>query len=160
MKIIIISLSLFVGSYAFAQTHQLVQHDGIVQDVNFIKQEQNLLFYSNPESQEQKSISIHAVAAVKDLKSSEKQNISSRNQINSKDDYLKVVVLDDQDQAVGLKVAEEFKGQVNKAKGISVWEQFENTKRAIKYRAAEKGYPFVTIEKKANGKYVATAYTY
>jgi hypothetical protein len=33
-----------------AQTHQLIQHDGIVQDINFIRQ--NLVFYSNPESQD------------------------------------------------------------------------------------------------------------
>jgi hypothetical protein len=37
-----------------------------------------------------------------------------------------VVVLDDQDQAVGLKVAEEFNGQVNKVSRNLVWEQFEN----------------------------------
>lgn len=160
MKIIILSLSLFIGCNAFAQTHQLVQHDGMVKDVNFIKQEQNLLFYSNPESQEQKSISINAVAVVKNLKSSEKQNISTKNQINSKDDYLKVVVLEKQEQAAGLKVVEQFEGQLNKAKGISVWEQYDNTKRAVKYRAAEKGYPFVFIVKKGNGSYQATAYNY
>lgn len=160
MKIIILSLSLFIGCNAFAQTHQLVQHDGMVKDVNFIKQEQNLLFYSNPESQEQKSVSINAVALVKDLKSSEKQNISTKNQINSKDDYLKVIVLENQEQAAGLKVVEQFEGQLNKAKGISVWEQYDNTKRAVKYRAAEKGYPFVFIVKKSNGSYQATAYNY
>lgn len=160
MKILFLSLSLFVGCTAFSQTHQLVQHDGSIQDVNFIKQEQSLVIYSHPESQEQKSISIHAVAAVKDLKSSEKQNISNKKEVNSKADYLNVIVLENKDQAVGLKVAEDFKGQLNKAKGISVWEQFENTKRAIKYRAAEKGYPFVMITKKSNGNYEATAYTY
>ena len=160
MKIFVLSLSVFMGCNAFAQTHQLIQHDGIVQDINFIKQDQNLVFYSNPESQEQKTISIHAVAALKELKSFENQIISSKNQINSKDDYYKVVVLEDQTQVTGLKVGEEFKGQLNIMKGISVWEQWENTKRAVKYRAAEKGYPFVTITKKSHGKYVATAYTY
>ncbi|MBU0942806.1 MAG: hypothetical protein KKD36_15395 [Bacteroidetes bacterium] len=160
MKILFLSLSLFLGCNAFSQTHQLVQHDGSIQEVNFIKQEQNLVIYSHPESQEQKSISVHAVAVVKDLKSSEKQNISTKNQINSKEDYLKVVILNDKDEAAGLKVAEEFKGQLNKTKGISVWEQLENTKRALKYRAAEKGYPFVAITKKSNGNYEATAYTY
>jgi hypothetical protein len=49
--------------HAFAQTHQLIQHDGIVQDINFIKKTK-ILFYSNPESQEQKTISIHAVAVL------------------------------------------------------------------------------------------------
>jgi 5S rRNA maturation endonuclease (ribonuclease M5) len=145
MKILFLSISLFLGCNAFSQTHQLVQHDGSIQDVNFIKQEQNLVIYS---------------AIVKDLKSSETQNISTKNQINSKEDYLKVVILNDKDEAAGLKVAEEFKGQLNKAKGISVWEQLENTKRALKYRAAEKGYPFVAITKKSNGNYEATAYTY
>jgi hypothetical protein len=48
---------------AFAQTHQLIQHDGIVQDINFIKIK-NLVFYSNPESQD-KTISIHVAALVR-----------------------------------------------------------------------------------------------
>ena len=160
MKIIFLSLSIIIGINAFSQTHQLVQHDGIIQDVNFIKQEQNLIYYSNPESQEQKSISIYTVNAIKDLKSSEKRIITKKIELNSKADYFKVIVLEDQKLAAGLKVAEQWGGQLNKAKGVSVWEQYENTKRTVKYRAAEKGYPFVFIVKKGNGSYKATAYNY
>jgi hypothetical protein len=138
----------------------LLQHNGNTLDVNYIKQEDHLVYYSNCDSQEQLAISIHAVAEVKSLKSSKSQIITQKTEIKSKDDYAKVIVLEDEKQAVGLKKAELFKGQLNKAKGISVWEQYENTKRAVKYRTAEKGFPFVIITRGTNGSYEATAYDY
>lgn len=160
MKIIFFSISLILGCNVFSQTHQLMQHNGSIQNVNFIKQTQNLVFYAHPESQEQRSISKHAVAVLKDLTSFENQNISTKSLIISKEDYLKVVILNNKEETIGLNAAEVFKGQLNKTKGISVWEQLEYTERALKYRAAEKGYPFVSISKKSNGNYEAIAYTY
>jgi hypothetical protein len=82
----------------------LLQHNGNTLDVNYIKQEDHLVYYSNCDSQEQLAISIHAVAEVKSLKSSKSQIITQKTEIKSKD-YAKVIVLDEK-QAVGLKKAE------------------------------------------------------
>lgn len=160
MKVTFLTLSLILGFNVFAQTHQLVKHDGVEHQVNFIKQENNLIYYSDPGSQEQHKISSHAVASLKNLKSSENKTVSSKLTVTSKSDYKKVQVLQHQDHAVGLKKGVTFAGQLNKAKGISVSEQFENTKRSVKYKAAAQGYPFVAINKNNNGTYEAIAYTY
>lgn len=160
MKITFLTLSLVLGFNAFAQTHQLVKHNGVEHQVNFIKQENNLIHYSHPGSQEHHKISLHAVSSLKNLKSSDHKIVSSKVAVASKSDYNKVQVLEHQDQAVGLKKADTFKGLLNKTKGISSSEQFENTKRSVKYLAAAKGYPFVAINKKNNGTYEAVAYTY
>jgi hypothetical protein len=160
MKVILLFLSLIFCCCIYSQSHQLLQHNGTTLDVNYIKQEGHLVYYSNFDSQEHQSISIHVVAEVKSLTSSKKQVITQKTEVRSKDDYLKVIVLEDEKQTVGLKKVQLFNGQLNKAKGISVWEQYEITKRAVKYRTAGKGFPFVIITRSTNGSYEATAYDY
>lgn len=160
MKITFLTLVLTLGFNSFAQTHQLVKHDGVEHQVNFIKEENNLIHYSQPGSQEHYKISSHAVASLKNLKSSDHKTVSDKIAVTSKSDYNKVIVLDHEDHTVGLKKADTFKGLMNKTKGISAFEQFEKTVRSIKHRAAEKGYPFVIIDKKNNETYEAVAYTY
>lgn len=160
MKVIISSFSLLFCCCIYSQSHQLLQHNGTTLDVNYIKQEHHLVYYSNIDSQEQQVISKHAVAAVKSLKSFENQIITQKAEINSKKDYAKVIVLEDDKQTIGLKKAQLFTGQLNKAKGISVWKQYQNTKWEVKYRTAERGFPFVLITRSTNGTYEATAYDY
>ena len=160
MKNIFLATFLFFGILASAQTHQLVLHNGIVQNVNFIKQNDSLLFYSDSDSHEQKLISAHAVAYLKNLKTKEQIDITSKTVINDKKEYLKVTLFDHEDQVQGLKVVDSFNGYLNKAKGISKWEQYENTERIVRYHAATKGYPFVFIIKNANGSFKAIAYNY
>jgi hypothetical protein len=60
------------------------------------------LYFTQIPAKSKKTISIHAVAVLKELKSLE-NHISSKNQINSKDDYFKVVVLEDQTQVTGFE---------------------------------------------------------
>jgi len=160
MKVTFLTLALVLGFNAFAQTHQLVKHDGVEHQVNFIKHENNVIHYSQPGSHEHHKISSHAVASLKNLKSAEHKTVSNKLAVSSKADYHKVQVLHHQDHAVGLKKVATFKGQLNRTKGISSAEQFEHTKRSIKYKAAAQGYPFVAINKKNNGTYEAIAYTY
>lgn len=160
MKTSFLFLFLVFGFKVFSQTHQIVKHDGEVHHVNFIKQENNLIFYSYMGSFEEHKISSHAVATLKNLQSSEVRIISSKVTVASKSDYIKVKVLQREDHAIGLKKATVFKGQLNRAKGISSFDQLEYTVRNVKQKAAGKGVPFVAINKKSNGTYEAIGYIY
>ena len=160
MKTSFLLLFLVFGFNVFSQTHHIVKHDGEVHHVNFIKQENNLIFYSDIGSYEEHKISSHAVATLKNLQSSEVRTISSKVTVASKSDYNKVKVLQHVDHAIGLKKAIVFKGQLNRAKGISSFEQFEYTIRNVKQKSADNGVPFVAINKKTNGTYEAIGYTY
>ncbi len=161
MKITFLALVAFLGlNNKYAQTHELVKHDGVVQQVNFIKQENNIIYYSNPGSPEQKQISSYAVSSIKNITSSEQKTVSSKVTVSSKSDYKNVKVLENQNQAIGLKKAATFTGQMNKTKGMSPSNQFANTTQSIKHRVAAEGYSFVAIKKMSNGTYEAIAYTY
>lgn len=160
MKISFLTLLLILGSISFAQTHQLVKHDGTAHVVNFIKNENNIIYYSNPESYEQQKISSFAVASLKNQKTSDIQTVSTKVAIAKECDFDKITVIKQQDQTFGLKQVATYKGLLNKTKGISSSEQFEQTIKSIKYKAAANGYPFITIIQKPDGTYEAIAYNY
>jgi hypothetical protein len=69
MKVIISSLSLIFCCCIYSNHINFTAQRNTL-DVNYIKQEDHLVYYSNCDSQEQLAISIHAVAEVKSLKSS------------------------------------------------------------------------------------------
>jgi hypothetical protein len=160
MKITFLTLLLISFSNAFAQTHQLVKHDGTEYAVNFIKNENNVIYYSNPESYEQQKISSFAVASLKNLKTSDVKTVSTKVAVAKECDFDKVTVLNQEDQTVGLKEVVTYNGLLNKTKGISSSEQLDQTIKSIKYKAAANGYPFIKVNQKANGTYEAIAYNY
>jgi hypothetical protein len=160
MKTTFFTLLLILSSNAFAQTHQIVKHDGTQYPVNFIKNENSVIYYSNPESYEQQKISSFAVASLKNQKTSDVQTVSTKVAIAAKCDFDKVTLIKHQDQTVGLKQVATYTGLLNKTKGISAAEQLEQTIKSVKNKAAAKGYPFVIVNQKANGTYEAIAYNY
>lgn len=160
MKNFFLVLVLILGSNIFAQTHRIIKHDGTEYDVNFIKNENNIIYYSNPESYEQKQISSFAVATLKNLKTSDLQTISEKLAIAKNCDFDKVTVLKQQNQTAGLKQVATYSGLLNKTKGMSSYEQLEQTIKSIKYKAASNGYPFITVNQKSDGTYEAIAYNY
>ena len=85
-------LILFTTSL-IAQTHQIIKHDGGAIDINFIKTKNNLVYYTLPQSAEEKTISQYAVAQLNEKSKSDSQIISEKIQLNGKSDYQKVVVL-------------------------------------------------------------------
>lgn len=161
MKITLLALTLLLGlNTQIAQSHEIVKHDGEKQKINFIKQENNIIYYSNPGSPELKEISTYAVSTLKTDASSEHVTISNKVTVASKSDYYKVKVLENEVQTLGLKKATTFTGILNKTKGMSPTAQMDRTIKIIKLRAAAEGYAFVSINKLGNGTYEAIAYTY
>lgn len=160
MKTAFLTLLLILTSNAFAQTHQLIKHDGTVSSVNFIKNENNVIYYSNPESYEEQKISSFAVASLKNQKTSEIKTVSPKVAIAAKCDFDNVTLLKQQDETNGLKKVATYTGILNKTKGISSSEQLDQTIKSVKYKAATNGYPFITVNPKADGTYEAIAYSY
>ena len=160
MKIALLTLVTILSMNVSAQTHQLVKHDGTAYAVNFIKNENGVIYYSNPESYEQQKISALAVASLKNLKTSDLQTVSPKVAIATKCDSDKVTLVNHQDQTTGLKQGVTYTGLLNKTKGISASEQMQQTIQSIKTKAAAAGYPFITMAKKGDDSYEAIAYNY
>lgn len=152
-------LGLLMSITFFAQSHQIIKHNGQVLDVNFIKHENDLLYFSYAGKTEEYKVSKHAVASLKNLVDSNTEMISAKVIVVSKDDFNKVKVIKEEnvlgfDQKTSFKI---FEG-VNKG-GTSFFNS-EDTIRRIKYQSAKLGYPFVVFVNNNDGNYQVVAYNY
>jgi hypothetical protein len=159
MKIKFLVLGIFFTSFGFSQTHQIIKHNGEQLDVNFIKQDNDFLYYSLNGSLEQFAISKYAVSSLNEKASSKSESVSPKIIVSDKIDFSSVKVLK-LSQTVGLKEVENFSGLLTKTKGESPLALKEQTERRIKSRSADNGYPFVSFVEKSDGKYYAIGYVY
>ena len=150
---------LLVSFSFFAQSHQIVKHNGDVMDVNFIKHENNSIHYSHVGDKQEHKVSKHTVAYLKHHSTSISEAISSKVEVNSKHDFHKVSILKHED-ALGFEKSKKFVLIEGINKGGTTHFDSEDTIRKIKYQSAKLGYPFVVLIGKANGKYQAVAYNY
>jgi hypothetical protein len=159
MKILYFTLSILFANIAISQTHQITKHNGEQLEVNFIKSENDLIYYSLNGSAEEIKISKYAVSQITNKQTKQTQKISDKVIVDSKDDYKMVTVLP-QEKTIGLKQAGSFTGVSTRTKGESPIANQNQTALRIKTKSALNGYPFVSIIEKPDGKYEAVAYVY
>lgn len=159
MKILYFTLAVLFANVAISQTHQIAKHNGEQLDVNFIKNENGLIYYSLNGSSEEVKISKHAVSSITNKQTKQTQKISDKIVVDSKDDYKMVTVLP-QEKTIGLKQAGSFTGVSTRTKGEPPIANQKQTAMRIKSNSASNGYPFVSIIEKADGKYEAVSYVY
>lgn len=142
-----------------AQTHQIIKHDGGKMDINFIKTENKLLYYSLPQSTEEKTISQFAVAQLNEKVKSDLKTVSEKIQLSGKSDFKKVVVLDNH-QTAGLKESGMITSFYGGIKGESPQSFTDNGEKRLRQNAALKGFPFIVILSNKPNDLKAVLYTY
>lgn len=154
------TLSLFIATASFyAQTHQIIKHDGGKMDINFIKTEKKLVHYTVPQSAEEKTISQFAVSQLNDKAKSDYITVSDKIQLSGKSDYKKVVVLNKQ-QVIGLKESGIITSFYGGVKGESPRSFSDNGEKRLRQNAALKGFPFIVILSNKPNDLKAAIYTY
>ncbi|MFD2942266.1 hypothetical protein [Flavobacterium notoginsengisoli] len=159
MKILYFTLAMLFANVAISQTHQITKHNGEQLDVNFIKNENGLIYYSLNGSSEEVKISKHAVSSITNKQTKTTQKVSDKIVVDSKDDFKMVTVLP-QEKTIGLKQAASFTGVSTRTKGEPPIANQKQTAMRIKTKSASNGSPFVSIIDKGDGKYEATTYVY
>ncbi len=158
MKILYFTLALLFANVAISQTHQITKHNGEQLDVNFIKNENGLIYYSVNGSSEEIKISKHAVSSITNKQTKQTQKVSDKIVVDSKDDYKMVTVLP-LEKTIGLKQVASFTGVSTRTKGEPPIANQKQTAMRIKSKSASNGSPFVSITEK-DGKYEAITYVY
>ena len=159
MKNVITVIAVFFTAQLFAQTHEIVKHNGEKIEVNFIKIENNLLYYSLAKNSEEHKISRYAVAQLNEKAKSNSTIVSEKINFTVKSDYKKVIVIKES-EAVGLKKSEDLRGYPGVAKGETRWSLTQMGENQLKKNAAQKGYQFIVITANTRDKLKAVAYTY
>lgn len=159
MKNIVTAIIALTTVQIFAQTHEIIQHDGEKLDINFIKIENNLVYYTLPSSTEEKKISKYAVAQLNEKSKNSSQIISEKIYLTDKSDYKKVIVLKES-ETIGLKKSNDLSSFWGKIKGQSKLTLLEMGEKRLKENAALKGDPFIVVISNKTDDLKAITYTY
>jgi len=159
MKNVITAIAVFFTAQLFAQTHEIIKHNGEKIEVNFIKMENNLVYYALPNSMEEHKISRYAVAQLNEKAKSNSTIVSEKINFTVKPDYKKVIVIKES-EAIGLKKSEDLRGYPGVAKGETRWSLTQMGENQLKRNAAQKGCQFIVITSNTRDNLKAIAYTY
>ncbi|RTY99049.1 hypothetical protein EKM02_10850 [Flavobacterium sp. RSP49] len=153
---------LFIFSFnvaLVAQTHEIITHDNKKMDVNFIKMDNNLVYFAVPGSSEEKKISQYAVAQLNKKSANDSKLVSKKINVLGKSDYKKVIVLKDS-QTIGLKKSGVITSFYGKTKGETNTSFLDGGEKRLKEHAALKGCPFIVIMSNTPNDIKAITYTY
>ena len=159
MKISLLTLLVLGSTSLLAQTHQMTKHDGAIIDINFIKTDNNVVYYTAPSSTEEQSISKYAVATLVDQSKNTPIIVSEKIQLNGNSDYNKVIVLQ-KHQTIGLKESGVITSFYSGTKGESPISFSDNGKKRLKENAALRGAQFIVILSKKPKDLKAAIFTY
>jgi hypothetical protein len=159
MKNTLIAITLLLTTPLFAQTHEIIKHNGEKLEINYLKIENNFVYYSLPSSMEEKKISKYAVAQLSEKSKNNSQIISEKKYLKEKSDYTKVIVLKESETA-GLTKSGDLTGFLGKIKGQSKLTLLEMGEKRLKENATQKGSPFIVIVSNKTDALKAIAYTY
>ncbi len=159
MKNLYTLLTLLFTASIVAQTHEIIKHDGKKMEVNFIKIENNLVYYSDLNSMEERKISKYAIAQLKEKSKTDSQIISEKINPTGKSDYKKVVILNES-ETIGLKRTDTLNYFFGKIKGQSKLSLLEMGERRLKENAALQGNQFIVILSNKTSSLEAVTYTY
>jgi hypothetical protein len=159
MKNIFTMLLLTITASLMAQTHEITKHDGKTMNVNFIKTENNLVYYSTAESNEEKKISQFAISQLYEKSKKEAKTISEKITLSGKADYPKVIVLKPY-QTEGLKESGVITSFLGRTKGETNQSFLDQVEKRLKQNAALKGSQFIVIISDKPKELKAVMYTY
>ncbi|KAB1154976.1 hypothetical protein [Flavobacterium luteum] len=159
MKKTLVLILLSISAPFFGQTDEIVKHNGEKTEVNFIKTENSIIYYSLPGNFEEKKISKYAVALLNSKSKKSSQIITEKIQISTKSDSKKIIVLKPS-ETFGLEKADIINLFPALTKGQTAQLAKELAEKRLKEKAAAKGYPFIVIEANNQNELKATAYKY
>ena len=152
-------LLLTVTASLMAQTHEITKHNGKTMDVNFIKRENNLIYYTSSESGEEKKISQFAIYQLREKSKKEAKIVSEKIDLSGKVDYKKIIILKPF-QTEGLQESGVITSFLGRTKGETTQSFSAQAEKRLKQNAALKGSPFIVIISDKPKELKAVMYTY
>ena len=155
-----ITLFFFAISLPFlAQSNVLVKHNGEKMNVNYIKKNNNLLYFNTGKDQVEQTISSFAVAELINVSTNDMTKISDKIVVSSAQEYKKVILLTP-NEAKGLSTTTNNSKFANRVKGQTPLAVQQQNIIALKRKAAKEGIPFVSIAQINRAESSARMYTY
>jgi len=152
-KPLLLAFALLATVIVFGQNDKLYKHTGEKLDVKITKVGEFTISFTYPNEQAEQTIAKYAVAKI-EYSSGRKEDITEKIVINDKDDWEKVIILEDVAATVGLKRQGEIRG---KTSGMLSYRTAGNADRKslerLKKEAAELGAPFILLTSEKDSRW-------
>jgi len=143
MKKSLLLLLMLIGVSAFSQD-MITKHTGEVIPAKVVRVNEYTVVYSYPNETVENMESIYAIEKIV-FSSGRVQQLSDKIVVNSKDDWEKVVILEDKSYIAGLKKGKEIKGKTGFVSFHTGNTADNKATKKLKMEAAEGGYPFILL---------------
>ncbi|MBE9585018.1 hypothetical protein IM792_11210 [Mucilaginibacter sp. JRF] len=154
MKKALLTLVLVFGVffYSFAQADKIVKHSGETVEANVIRVAEFTVIFKYVNEDAEQVVSKYAIEKIVYGKSGRTEKLTDKIVVAGKNDWEKVIVLEDKSEIAGLSKGGDIKGKtafINFHTGSS---SEKSAEKKLKQAAAELGCPFVliTFEKATN----------
>jgi sRNA-binding regulator protein Hfq len=144
LPILFFCIALIVSKSSFSQFDKIYLHNGKVNEGSVIRVDGFIVAYKFKGEDAEQISSKYAVKKIV-YKSGREEDISEKVIVNGKDDWEKVVILENVSQISGLTKGGEIKGKTSMINYRSNSGSEKIAMRRLKEEAAEQGCPFVLI---------------
>lgn len=145
MKKLFSILFLMVLSIASAQVDKIYKHNGDVVDGKVLRVEEYTIVFRYDGEDAENTVSKYAVEKVVYGKTGRVEEVTEKITISGKDDWEKVVILEEKSYIAGLKKGEDLRGKTGLINYHTGNTGDKKAEKKLKMDAAEKGYPFILM---------------
>lgn len=143
-KIIAIFIILLTG-IAHAQTDKIYKHSGETIDGKVTRVDEYTVVYKYDGEDAENTISKYAIQKIVYGKTGRVQDVTEKIEIASKEDWEKVIILEEKSYIAGLKKGEDVRGKTGLINYHSGNSGDKKAEKKLKMDAAEKGYAFILM---------------
>lgn len=145
MKKLFSILFLAFFAIASAQTDKIYKHNGDVIDGKVLKVEEYTIVFKYDGEDAENTVSKYAVQKVVYGKTGRVEEVTDKISIGSKEDWEKVIILEEKSYIAGLKKGEDLRGKTGLINYHTGNTGDKKAEKKLKMDAAEKGYPFILM---------------
>lgn len=144
-KLLAVAILLLASVLTFGQADKIYLHNGKVVEGTVIKVAEFTVVYKYLNEDAEQTISKYGVGKIIYGKSGRTEDISEKIVINSKDDWEKVVILEDKSGVAGLTKVGEIRGKTAMINYRTAAGNDKKSQEKLKKDAAEQGCPFILL---------------
>lgn len=143
MKKILTLLIILFATVASAQVDKIYKHNGEIVNGHVLRVEEYTIVFKYDGEDAENTLSKYSIEKIVYGKSGRVEEVTEKIVIKSKEDWEKVVILEEKSYIAGLKKGEDVRGKTGLINYHTGNTGDKKAEKKLKMDAAEKGYPFI-----------------
>jgi sRNA-binding regulator protein Hfq len=145
MKNFVTILIILFAGVVQAQSDKIYKYSGQTIDGKVLRVDEYTIIYKYDGEDAENTISKYAIEKIVYGKSGRVEEVTEKIEINNKEDWEKVIILEEKSYIAGLKKGEDVRGKTGLINYHSGNSGDKKAEKKLKMDAAEKGYPFILM---------------